>query len=472
MATKLSRYFDIPATRLRKLGVFNALIGLDNSLFVDPHLLKLAKVREFRGSRAELERYFSEVIHLLKASKYTHDLAWNEALNRLAFREEHGAALGYSGVGGHGKAIGRDLAERLCDRAAEIVALGIEDPVIFELIPLFEDGFGADRLSDMAVAILRKRFLAYTQRVALNLGLSKTREFPIRGRSFQLPVHPDGKTPFVFVPSELLNDLPVALSRSEIDAVAEINDEVRRAWSEIVWAAARKKRSPAKSEIRQMFLANRKNFDDLISIYRKETAAGYDFAKDPRGLFDWDEIGREFAQRFPLKIEIKRPTTLSELRVVVDAIIEQFKRNVEENGLFEVLYDDRGKPRRERFSQRLFYAIADSYCAANNVDISREPDAGSGPVDFKLASAYDARVLVEVKLSSHPRLMHGFETQLPTYQKSEGTEQSVYLIVRVPGSDRVVKNVLKLRDKKQADGQKVADVYVVDARPKKSASKR
>jgi hypothetical protein len=210
----------------------------------------------------------------------------------------------------------------------------------------------------------------------------------------------------------------------------------------------------------------------LIETYKKSVSVPYDFDRDPRGLFDWDEIGRECAEQFPLALLLTRPKTLTDLRQILDAIIRQFRRNIEDNKLYEVLYDDDEKPRRERFSQRLFYAIADSYCAANNVDISREPDAGSGPVDFKLSVGYNGRVLVEVKLSSNPRLVHGFESQLPTYQQSEATEEAVYLIMRVPGSDSSIKSILELRREAQDSGRKVPDIVVIDARPKKSASKR
>jgi hypothetical protein len=48
MAKKLSRYFGIPAARFKRTGVFNALIGIDNKLFVDPTLLKDAKTPEFK----------------------------------------------------------------------------------------------------------------------------------------------------------------------------------------------------------------------------------------------------------------------------------------------------------------------------------------------------------------------------------------------------------------------------------------
>jgi hypothetical protein len=42
---------------------------------------------------------------------------------------------------------------------------------------------------------------------------------------------------------------------------------------------------------------------------------------------------------------------------------------------------------RDRAAQLVFYGIADAYCSANNLDLSAEPNAGRGPVDFRLARA-------------------------------------------------------------------------------------
>ncbi len=444
---------------------------MDNSLFIDPSLLKAARTPEFVDSRARLNSYFELVIRLLKASKAPGDAAWREARNRLTFAEERGAALGYAAAGGRGSAIGPELASRLCNRAAEIIALGVDDPVIFELIPLFEDDFGADRLSDMAVAILRERFLSYTQRLAGELGVRQLQEFGIRDSRWRLPLYPDGKTPVILVPTELLNDLPVALDWSEIDEVARVNDEVRREWSKVFKSALKAKRMPTKSEIRHMLLNRDKNIRDLIEVYKNSRAVGYDFVKDAKGLFDWDEIAEGVAKEYPLRLEPRNPKSVEELKVLLATIIRQFQHSIEDNKLYDVLYVD-GKPRSERFSQRLFYAIADSYCKANNVDISAEPNAGNGPVDFKLSVGYRGRVLVEVKLSSNPRLIHGFETQLAAYQEAEATEHACYLILRVADSDLSIKSVQQMRAKEQKSGRKVPELYIVDARAKRPASKR
>lgn len=471
MVIPLSIYFKIKPACLEELGVLNAFIGIDNKVFVDPNLLRSSKIPEFENAGAELEKYFAPIIKLLKASKAPNDVAWEEAKKRLQFREEHGAALGYSGAGASGKGIGPLLAGMLVHRGKQIVELGIEAPEMFELIGLFQENFGPDLLSDMAVAILKESFFEYSQRVATKLDLNPRKAFKFHGNEWLLPVHPDGKTALIFVPAGLLTPLPVALDRGEIDLVAQFNEEVRTQWNKIVAAAAKDDREPSKAEIRTVFMAAPKNLSDLIEVYKKAAGRGYDFQKDPKGLLSWDNIGRAAAQSFPLGIELNKPKTIADLRQVLDLIIVQFKKNIEENRLYEVLYGEDGNPRNEVFSQRLFYAIADSYCAANNVDLSREPNAGNGPVDFKLSKGYHGRILVEVKKSSNSQLLHGFETQLAEYQKAEAAEQALYLILRVTQGESGINDVIALRERERSKGLKVPDIVVIDARKKLPASK-
>jgi hypothetical protein len=472
MVMKFSKYFKIAAAALREQGVLNAHLGIDNRLFVDPNLLKSTKIAELKGARGDLERYFSPVITLLKASQKEKDVAWEEAKKRLTFKEEHGTALGYASAGKFGRAIGPELAEILVMRGKQIVDLKIEAAEMFELIGLFQEHFGADLLSDMAVSILKDRFLAYTQRVTTELKLRPSGKFVFEQKDWILPVHPDGKRALVFVPSDILSPLPVALDRSEISDVAQFNEEVRQRWNEIVAAASKEDKVPSKTDIREMLFAKPKNLADLIDVYRKAAGNKYDFDADPDGLLSWEHIGRAAAEASPLTIDVRQPKSIDDLRNVLKVIVEQFKKNVEQNKLYQVLYNEDGSPRREVFSQRLFFATADTYCEANNVDLSREPDAGNGPVDFKLSRGYKGRILVEVKKSNNPDLIHGFETQLPAYEKSEATDESIYLIMRVAQGDSGIQSVLALRERQVKAGKKVPQVIVIDARKAPSASKK
>ena len=92
-------------------------------------------------------------------------------------------------------------------------------------------------------------------------------------------------------------------------------------------------------------------------------------------------------------------------------------------------------------------------------------------MDFKLSVGYKDQILVEVKKSDNPNIIHGFESQLPEYEKSEATFESVYLIVRVSEAENAFQSLSALRKKKLDAGLKVPEIFYIDGRPKKSASK-
>ena len=102
------------------------------------------------------------------------------------------------------------------------------------------------------------------------------------------------------------------------------------------------------------------------------------------------------------------PTPDDVMRVVMD-VCRQYAFLVDTGGLSVLLYRDDGGPRRESFAQKLFYGIAFAYCRANDLDVSPEADAGRGRVDFKFSHGAWAKVVVETKLTSNPRLEHGFD---------------------------------------------------------------
>ncbi len=73
--------------------------------------------------------------------------------------------------------------------------------------------------------------------------------------------------------------------------------------------------------------------------------------------------------------------------------------------------------------------IVRSYCKVNNTDISREPNIGRGPVDFKFSKGYEDRVLLEVKLARNGKFWNGVTEQLPQYLKSEEVDKGVFMVI-------------------------------------------
>ena len=167
--------FGVSAIGMQKLGVFNAKIGVDNKMFVDPKLLNLGR-DELNGAHEELVTYFSETVQLVKLikSKTAADHAWTAAWNRMRFKETANTAMGFSEEGTNGNGIGKVLAKRIVERACEILPNIDFAPDLFELIGVFAERIGCDRLSDMIVSILKARFLLYTARITRELGVQHT----------------------------------------------------------------------------------------------------------------------------------------------------------------------------------------------------------------------------------------------------------------------------------------------------------
>ena len=78
--------------------------------------------------------------------------------------------------------------------------------------------------------------------------------------------------------------------------------------------------------------------------------------------------------------------------------------------------------------QALFMQTVATHCRANNIDVSAEANIGRGPVDFKMAIGYSARVLVEAKLARNTKFWHGLHRQLPKYLEAERVSEGIFIV--------------------------------------------
>ena len=157
------------------------------------------------------------------------------------------------------------------------------------------------------------------------------------------------------------------------------------------------------------------------------------------------------------------------MRVVHDSIA-LFKRHVETGNLWEELLVG-GKPKKERASQLIYYAIADAFCKANNLDISPEANMGGGPIDFKFSYGYTTRVLVEMKRSGGT-VVHGYEKQLEFYKNASQTDFAIFVIVNYGDIGNKLAEVEQIRRQRLTSGLRASEVVVINATRKASASKR
>ncbi len=475
---KLNEVLGMSTSVFDEQGIFNPFIGVDTNLFLDPALLRDTEIPEFKGSYEKIVEHFAGTLRLLLASQSDTDIAWRQALKRTIFRETKGISIGYGATRSDGGGVGEKLARRIITTAAEILELGVNDPDLFEIIPLFEPGMGADRISDMAISIICEDIYTYTDRMVKAIGVPAEHQIAFKnggtGQTYAAILHPDKAAPLFLLPKELLKDLPLALERNDIGFVSYFNETLRgKVGKYIAGDAARKLKDLTKDDYKAV-LSRKEDLDAAIKGYRATKATPYDFDSDPAGEMNWYEDGQEFARAHPIEIAVTKPKTIEDVTNIVRQIIDQFGHSIENQNLYELLYKEpisALKPKNERAAQRLFYSIADTYCKANNVVLAREPNAGNGPVDFKVGSDYNTQVLVELKLSSG-QVESGFTKQLPEYEKNERAAASYLVILRVTEVAKAAESVKERSDVARAEGKSVPAVILINALPRPSASKK
>ena len=159
MPITFSEQFNISKEVLEITGVFDAILDIDTRVFIDPALLELCTEPEFLDARKKVEKYFSDIITLLRHSKSQTDMYRKRAERMLTFTELSGTCFGYSQNGTGGNAIGSVLRKTILNTIQDLMTEGDTDPVLFELLGVFQEGIGCDRVSDLITFILREDML-------------------------------------------------------------------------------------------------------------------------------------------------------------------------------------------------------------------------------------------------------------------------------------------------------------------------
>jgi hypothetical protein len=462
-----NQQFKISAIQMRKLGVFNRVIGFDSKMYVDPKLLENA-TDEFAGARDDVLKYFSVVIGLIrqiKAEKDT-DLFWVAAQKTMRFKETPNTGLGGAKEGEDGNAIGKVLSARIVSRARTVLPHVEFQPEALELIGVFTEGLGCDRISDMVVSILKPRFLAYTSRVTAALQIQPTVQLQFNGKTYTCPQSQKGMKPIILVPRSLLKPMPTAADIGEAIDNAALNEQARNAANKM-FADARERgaAAPTAGELRSFILSRPAIYKEIVEGYKRAPAVPYDFDRDPRKVSDFDPIAAEIVGT--PKIDQASLDTWGRVHLCVTETISHLRQSIEDNRLSDALYDDQGKPRNELIAQRIIFSVARIFGRLCNVDVVRESNSGPGPVDFRFSVGEKDRLIVETKLSTHERLKDGYYEQLPAYAKAESIKNLILLIVRVSDDDKHINALMQAIALKSLPIQ----VTVIDAVRKPSASK-
>ncbi|WP_226469490.1 hypothetical protein [Luteimonas panaciterrae] len=441
MAILLSMFLGIDSRILEARDVFDPVLDIDTRLFLDPHLLKHCETPEFVGAYEHLKEHFGNIARLLLASDVEKDIFWKRADRLMNWPEVKGLCIGFSKESTDGSGIGPELREQLLRTAKQILSKGVEDHEIFELVGMFQERFGPDRISDMTANVIRHELNLFTTRIFEEIETESTVELPRSDEG--LPLNPVNGAPLLLVPRSLLRDIPVALDWSSRDLVAEQNEELREtinriageSWKQVVQAFT-------KEQLKGFALNNPELIRNAVEIYRAKPVQKYDFNEDRSGEASWLPTAQVAVRENPLQLVLQDNPTIDQVFDLIRTICVKFKSLIEDNGLSRLLYDSDGHPKHESASQLLFYGVAESYCHANKLMIARESNGGRGPVDFKFGTNMQNSVLVEIKKSTNTSgLKKGIESQLPIYMNAEGSRRAIYLVIDVGYTKAAISNL-------------------------------
>jgi len=472
----LSKYLGVSREDLEHKLVFDAVLGIDTKLFVDPKLLISSDIPEFENVNDTVYQYFKKLLKVHKFSIKSRRLQ-RIARDMLTVPEPKGVSIGYGDKSDRGTtSISKSVADSILLSASEILAIGVEDEEILELLGLFVEGYGADSISDLMIHISYKNFCEYTQRVSHELGI-KTENFTIEDQEYLLPRHPFNDTHIIFVPHVFLRKLPIASSWDEIVNAAAQNSELRVILNSMTAPIFQQIFDDLKNADQKTREAAQKRFNELLSAYTTIVANPYDLHQDNAGYYHLMPFVESQRAEFTVT---QKPQNVLGLIDFVRAVLKQYQRSIEDNGANKLLYrkTDSGslmedRPHNEDVAQLLFYLISDWMCAQADVALSGESYAGRGPVDFSLATSYREKVLVEIKKSKHTKLIAGYEKQIKVYKKSENAAYCFYVVIDVKKkkSDKEITDLDRLKEYVEKNPIEGVELIVIDGLIHPSPSK-
>ena len=461
-----SKHFGVDERELEKAGLIDPFLNVDTQLFIDPVLLEKSGNPEIAGDAyKDFRSHFSNYVRLLAISKVEGDVAWRGARKLLDLTEPAQTGLGYGGSSRSGSSRPEEVREIMMRTAKEIIDLGSNDPEMVSLMGFFEENVGPDTISDFTTRVIIKSLAEITNQFCTSHGITTSESDLANGVA--LPSFEGASV--LLVPKDIVRDLPIANDWSDIEAAALQNQAIRDRVSHYLADIAKPTIADRKAALRYAALSSAAEFEQFLGSV-KEHSGSYDPNEDALAYYKIREILRGDLSGFKQEKVPDIHKGARELQALVLSTIDQFKHHVENGNLWEELWIG-DKPKKERASQLIYFAIADCFCKANNVDLSPEANMGGGPIDFKFSDGYDARVLVEMKRSSGT-VVHGYEKQLEIYKDASRTNLGIFVVMDFGGLGIKLRQIQAIRNKRINAGKQASEIVVIDARRKISASKR
>lgn len=465
--TLFSERFRIPAEAFDRANLLDPYVETDTPLFIDPllidkstnHVLRTDGLLQFRD-------HFGKVVRLLAIAESEGDPAWAGAEKLLSLKEPAENGLGYSRSKRAGTSRPHEVRAQLLRTVKRVIQLGSKDPEMLSLMGFLEAGVGPDTISDFTTVAMTGALAQITHSfctensVPLFLNSLSTLPLPVISRK-------GADRPVVLVPRDVLRDLPVTDSWGDVWAAAEHNRVLRDEMSLMLAGIAQPTVLEQKEAIKRAVTQSGEVFAAFLEAV-KSAATSYDQNEDVKGFYAFRSFIRQNKVFSTGKTYEIRKTPEEVLNLIMDAL-DIFRHNVENGNLWEELWAG-DQPKRERAAQLLFFAIADAYCRAHQIDNISEPNFGGGPVDFVFGDGCKSRVIVEMKRSAGS-VVHGYESQLDRYKKAAQTDFAVFVVIDYGGAERKISEIRKIRELRLAQGDRASEIVVINARKKLSPSR-
>jgi hypothetical protein len=459
---------------------FDPILGSDTLLFIDPFLIfKEPSSSRWAGSHAKIIEYFDRCFRLIAEANCTPTaLAYKKALSLLEFPEPQELCLGFTRTGTKGAGGGKGYARSIATAMVGAIQRGVLHLQHFEELGIFNEGIGADRISDITSTILKSDLVEYTQGICRRHGIPVS-TFRLNGMvldqtrlrlapsTVDLPTNPKTGRPVILVPARFLRDLPQINDHDWWDF--NENEELRTDLNYEIMGRVNK----------ATIVAAARRHPERVAQYlaekEREAPDPYDFSADPDGLHGWYAAARGFTSHNP--IALSQAENEAGFIAAIEMVLEQFRLFVEEKGGWRLLWnDDKGTQKKEVAAQLLLRGIAENYCRSAGIVVDREVELGRGPVDFKFSNGFERRALVEIKKLNNGKFWNGLERQLPSYMTSDECKVGWFLVVQYDSSANSLARLAEIPtrlDKARASlGREVMlRSFVVDASRKVSASK-
>lgn len=142
-----------------------------------------------------------------------------------------------------------------------------------------------------------------------------------------------------------------------------------------------------------------------------------------------------------ISLKSSTPISLTITWQIVKELISEYKRIIEYNRGWKLLWKEKGKHQNEDFVQIDFYRIANTLCNQYDISTIREPETGRGPADFTFINGIKQTILVEFKLANNSALSGKFLYQLSEYMRGLGINSAFIVIIGFGESEDMMETI-------------------------------